>query len=54
MKYCLYRDMPLPMLAGGKQDLSGCDIVNVHHACESCPNLTEMSDCAYNVSNIDE
>ena len=40
--------MPLPILAGGNQDLSGCDIFNVHYECESCPNLTEMDDCAYN------
>lgn len=44
MKYCIYRDQPLPYLASGKQDLKGCKILGVWHDCEKCPSLKEMSD----------
>lgn len=54
MKYCIYQDRPLPMIASNKQVLTGCDIFGVHHNCETCPNLKEMPDVAYNAFNNDK
>ena len=55
MKYCIYKDQPMPTWAGGEKVLTGCEIFGVHHNCENCPNLKEMGDDPYNsFSTIEE
>lgn len=51
MKYCIYKDRPLPIMASGEQNFFGCEIFGVHHACEGCPNLVEMGETNYSFSN---